>query len=54
MAATYSASSPWHDTTQNRLYLEIWRPRPVPSSQDDFSYKGSNIRFSYWRNYSIT
>jgi hypothetical protein len=38
MAAKYSASSPWHDTTQNKLYLDIWRPRPIPSSQDDFEY----------------
>jgi hypothetical protein len=38
MAAHYSASSPWSDTTQNRMYLEIWRPRPVPASKDDFSY----------------
>ena len=38
MSANYSASSPWHDTSQNRLYLEIWRPRPIPFSQDDFSY----------------
>jgi hypothetical protein len=38
MAANYSASSPWHDTAQNRLYLEIWRPRSIPYSLDDFSY----------------
>ena len=38
MAANYSASSPWHDTSQNRLYLEIWRPRSIPFSKDDFSY----------------
>ena len=36
--ATYSASSPWYDTTQNSLYLEMWEPRPIPSSSDDFPY----------------
>jgi alpha-L-fucosidase len=38
MSAKYSASSPWYDTTQNKLYLEIWKPRSIPSSQDDFEY----------------
>lgn len=36
--ATYSSSSPWYDTAQNRLYLDIWRPRPIPTSEDDFEY----------------
>jgi hypothetical protein len=37
--ATYSASSPWHDTYQNNLYLEMWVPRPIPAAQDDYIYK---------------
>lgn len=36
--AKYSASSPWYNTVQNPLYLEIWEPRPVPSELDDFQY----------------
>jgi hypothetical protein len=36
--AKYSASSPWYNTKQNKLYLENWIPRPIPSSQDDFEY----------------
>lgn len=36
--ATYGSASPWFDTAQNRLYLELWRPRPIPSEQDDFEY----------------
>jgi len=36
--ATYSSSSPWYSTTQNKVYLEIWQPRPIPSDDDDFPY----------------
>jgi len=36
--ATYSSSSPWYITTQNTSYLELWEPRPIPSSDDDFQY----------------
>jgi alpha-L-fucosidase len=36
--ATYSSSSPWYDTAQNSLYLDIWRPRPIPVAEDDFEY----------------
>lgn len=36
--ATYSASSPWHDTPQSSTYLDIWRPRPIPAASDDFQY----------------
>jgi hypothetical protein len=36
--AKYSSSSPWYNTTQNDLYLEIWKPRPVPAATDDVSY----------------
>lgn len=36
--AKYSASSPWYNTEQNKSYLSIWDPRPVPASDDDFQY----------------
>lgn len=36
--ATYSSSSPWYNTKQNTSYLELWEPRPVPASDDDFQY----------------
>jgi hypothetical protein len=36
--ANYSSSSPWYNTTQNTSYLELWEPRPIPSSDDDFQY----------------
>ena len=36
--ATYSASSPWYDTPQYSVYLDIWKPRPIPVSSDDFPY----------------
>lgn len=36
--ARYSASSPWYTTEQNSLYLDLWQPRPIPASDDDFQY----------------
>jgi hypothetical protein len=36
--ARYSASSPWYATEQNSLYLDLWQPRPIPASADDFQY----------------
>ena len=36
--ANYSASSPWYNTNQNNLYLEMWEPRPIPAADDDFQY----------------
>jgi len=36
--AKYSASSPWYDTAQTTTYLDMWLPRPVPASSDDFQY----------------
>jgi hypothetical protein len=36
--AKYTASSPWYDTLQNTMYLEFWRPRPVPAFDDDYEY----------------
>lgn len=37
--AKYSASSPWYSTTQNRINLEIWQPRPIPAFVDDYQYE---------------
>lgn len=36
--ATYTQSSPWLNTPQNNLYLELLEIRPVPAEQDDFLY----------------
>lgn len=36
--ALYSSSSPWYSTNQNELYLDIWVPRPIPTSDDDYEY----------------
>ena len=36
--ATYSTSSPWYKTNQNKLYLELWNPRPIPAEIDDYDY----------------
>ena len=36
--ATYSNSSPWSQTPQNALYLELLNIRPVPAEDDDFRY----------------
>jgi len=36
--AKYSSSSPWYITPQNSVNLEIWQPRPIPASDDDFQY----------------
>lgn len=36
--AIYSNSSPWSNTLQNNLYLELLDIRPVPSEDDDFKY----------------
>lgn len=36
--ATYSNSSPWSQTSQNALYLELLNIRPVPAESDDFRY----------------
>jgi hypothetical protein len=34
----YSASSPWYNTTNTSLYLDIWVPRQIPADSDDFQY----------------
>ena len=36
--ATYSNSSPWSQTAQNALYLELLNIRSVPAEDDDFRY----------------
>jgi hypothetical protein len=36
--ANYSISSPWSNTVQNPTYLDIWEPRPIPYSTEDFQY----------------
>lgn len=37
--AKYSSSSPWYNTNQNDLYMEIWKPRPIPADADDYTYE---------------
>jgi len=36
--ATYSSTSPWFNTSQNNLYLELLEIRPIPAEDDDFEY----------------
>jgi len=36
--ATYTKSSPYNNTRQNKLYLELLSIRPVPAEKDDFRY----------------
>jgi hypothetical protein len=36
--ANYSQYSPWANTRQNNLYLELLEIRPVPAEADDFEY----------------
>lgn len=36
--ATYTKSSPYNNTRQNKLYLELLSIRPVPAEKDDFKY----------------
>lgn len=40
--ATYSKSSPYSNTRENSLYLELLEIRPVPSEKDDFQYTIEN------------
>jgi alpha-L-fucosidase len=37
--ASYSSVSPWSNTLQNNLYLELLVIKPVPSEADDFYYQ---------------
>lgn len=36
--AKYNKSSPWVNTLQNSLYLELLKIRPVPAEDDDYRY----------------
>ena len=36
--ARYTNESPYSNTDQNDLYLELLRIRPVPAEEDDFLY----------------
>ena len=36
--ASYSSTSLWYKTPQNKLYLDIWVPRPIPADPDDYQY----------------
>lgn len=36
--ATYKKSSPYFNTAQNELYLELLTIRPVPAEADDYKY----------------
>ncbi len=36
--ANYTKESPWSNTVQNDLYLELLDIRPVPAEDDDFLY----------------
>lgn len=40
--ATYSKSSPYSNTSENNLYLELLEIRPVPAEDDDFIYTIEN------------
>lgn len=40
--ASYDNSSPWANTVENDLYLELLEIRPVPSEPDDFLYTIEN------------
>jgi hypothetical protein len=35
----YSKASPWADTTQNNMYMDVLTIRPVPAEKDDIEYK---------------
>ncbi len=40
--ATYKKNSPYFNTKQNNLYLELLEIRPVPAESDDFLYTIEN------------
>ena len=40
--ASYSQLSPYSNTKQNSLYLELLQIRPVPAEADDFEYTIEN------------
>jgi hypothetical protein len=40
--AKYAKTSPWLNTSQNNLYLELLEIRPVPAEADDYRYTIEN------------
>lgn len=40
--AVYKKTSPWFNTTQSNLYLNLLEIRPVPAESDDFQYTIEN------------
>jgi len=40
--AIYRNNSPWFNTAQNNLHLEILNIRPIPAETDDFLYAIEN------------
>lgn len=40
--ANYTKFSPYYNTKQNNLYLELLEIRPVPAEPDDFRYEIEN------------
>ena len=40
--AVYKKTSPYYETSQNRLYLNLLTIRPVPAETDDFYYTIEN------------
>lgn len=44
--ATYSKNSPYSNTRQNALYLELLNIKPVPAESDDYLYTIEN-QFKY-------
>lgn len=44
--ANYTKFSPYFNTEQNNLYLELLEIRPVPAEPDDFRYEIEN-QFKY-------
>ena len=40
--ANYTKTSPWLNTPQNNLYLELLEIRPVPAESDDYRYTIEN------------
>ena len=37
--ATYSASSPWYNTSQNTNYLDLFEYREIPVNKEDYKYE---------------
>ncbi len=40
--AIYRNNSPWYNTQQNNLHLELINIRPIPAETDDFLYSIEN------------